>query len=314
MRNVYLIDPNQKFAEKLIKQLNPKLKPLAKIELLISPAALKKDFDLAIIHISYFSDYRYAHGLKSFENLKIIRLADTPTRLDLQPATTYLTNSPETGFSALSRRTTVTEWLHWILFKLEKIEQRIECKENQIHLLFTFNQHIRHQFFQKWLIKHKTEGNKIFILPIKPLYLWNYQADFHTGPALSDLILQVEQDVAISEKDFGLIFEKQKSGIFLSRSNPAADDVFAYEHQSIQTIGKIFKNFIKQHEKNSIGLIDIEAKPFHLVKDLASVCDVCHLDIGEEDSFGVRIAKTEIATFLAQKSPTVKFEPIILNK
>jgi len=47
---------------------------------------------------------------------------------------------------------------------------------------------------------------------------------------------------------------------------------------------------------------------------LASVCDVCHFDLGEEDNYGVRIAKTEIATFLAGKSPTVKFEPIILNK
>lgn len=61
-------------------------------------------------------------------------------------------------------------------------------------------------------------------------------------------------------------------------------------------------------------MIDVEARPFHLVKDLASVCDVCHFDLGKEDNYGMRIAKTEIATFLAKKSPTVKFEPIVLDK
>ena len=278
---------------------------------MISPAELRDDFDLAIIHASYFLDYRYVHQLKKIESLKTIRLSDGITRLDQQPS---ITDSTGSDLSILSRRTTITDWLHWILYKLNKIEQQIESRQNQIHLLFTFNQYIRHLFFQKWIMEQNAEGNKIFVLPIKPLYLWNYQADFHIGPDLSDLILQIEQDIEISEKDFGLIFEKQKSGVFLSRSNSATDDVFAYEHKSILTIGKLFKRFITKHEKSSSGLIDVEAKPFHLVKDLASVCDVCHFDLGEEDNYGVRIAKTEIATFLAGKSPTVKFEPIILNK
>lgn len=311
MRKVYLIDPNQKYAEKLQKQLNPKLKPLAKIDLLISPAELKEDFDLVIIHASYFSDYRYAHKLDKIGILKTIQLNDVTTRFEQLSS---IADSTESDLLVLSRRTKITEWLHWILYKLDKIKQRIESRQNQIHLLFTFNQHVRHRFLQKWITEQKTEGNKVFILPIKPLYLWNYQADFHVGPDLSDLVLQIEQDIEISEKDFGLIFEKQKSGIFISRNKSASDDVFTYEHNSVQIIGKLFKKFIAQHEKSSSGLIDVEAKPFHLIKDLASICDVCHFDLGEEDNYGVRIAKTEIATFLAEKSPTVKFEPIILNK
>ena len=31
MRKIYLIDPNQKYAEKLQKRLNPKLRPIAKL-------------------------------------------------------------------------------------------------------------------------------------------------------------------------------------------------------------------------------------------------------------------------------------------
>jgi len=280
MKKIYFIDPNQKYAEKLQKQLNPKLKPLAEIKLLISPAELKNDYDLLIIHASYFSDYRYTDQLNKIDKTKIIKLNDIVVCFKQQPITSDLI---ELNCLTLSRRTTITDWLCQILYKLDQVEQRIEKIPNRIHLLFTFNQQIRYRFFQKWLTEQKTEGNKIFILPIKPLYLWNYQAVFHTGPDLSDLILQIEQGIEITEKEFGLIFEKQKSGIFISRSNTVSDDVFAYEHQSIQTIGKLFKKFINQHEKNSIGLIDIEAKPFHLVKDLASVCDVCHLDLGEEE-------------------------------
>ncbi|NLJ70636.1 MAG: hypothetical protein GX328_04145 [Clostridiaceae bacterium] len=311
MRKVYLIDPNQKYAEKLQKQLNPKLKPIAKIELLVSPAELKENFDLIIVHTSYFFDQRYLLQLEKIENQKIIRLDNTTVPFDVQASDS---NSNESDFLVLSRRTTIAEWLHWLILKLDQMEQRIDIRQNKIHLLFTFNQHVRHQFCQKWLIEQNSEGNKIFVLPLKPLYLWNYQADFHAGPNLSDLVLQIEQDIEITEKDLGLIFEKQKSGIFLSRGNSAADDIFTYEHQSIQTIGKLFNKFIIQHEKSSVGLIDVEAGPFRLVKDLASVCDVCHFDLGEEDSYGVRIAKTEIATFLAEKSPTVKFEPIAPGK
>lgn len=293
MKQIYLYDPNPFFAEKIQKHLNQLLHPIAVIMLLSSDASIDKKIDLLIIHESYRNTFK--EKLNQIGKERVFWLTEA-------------TNKQE---STISRKAQLQEWHHFILFALESLK-RVK-KENKLHLVFTFDCEIRIVFFQKWLLKQKRKGKKIFIFPFKPLYFWNYRASFHGGPDLSDFILQAEEDLPLTHKDLGLIFEKQKDGYFLPRPSKSSDDIYNYKIMTIQKISALFRDFLYEHSEDSIGLIDIEARPFSLVKDVSSLVDICHIDFTKKNDFGSEKAKQEIADFLAHKPASVSVKPISLQ-
>lgn len=294
MKTIYLFDPNPFFANQIQKSLNQLLKPLASIILLKSNKDFNSSFDLLILHESY----------RNCLNFKI-------DELDRQRIL-WLTETLELGSNKgeiVSRQTQVHDWYHILLMKLESLKN-LEQENKKMHLLFTFKQESRSLFFHKWLLEHKSKGKKIFILPFRPSYFWNYRAVFHSGPDLSNLVLQIEQEIPLTHKDLGYIFEKQKDGYFLPRPGKSADDIYDYQIMTTQKIAKLFRDFICQHTEDSVGLIDIEARPFALVKDIACLVDICHMDLLKDDNYGTEKAKQEIANFLVEKPKNIVFKAI----
>lgn len=308
MKTILLIDPNTIYAEKLREKLNHALEPMAEITVAAEFVPCSNHADLLIIHESYLiMDDTYKVQIpKEYQNKVIIIFENDfqAKKIDDQNNNSYL---------SLSRTTKLKDWVRSILLVLAENRPSSELKQNQVQLLFTFNQKKRHIFFQKWLIEQKTYGRKIFVLPLKPLYFWNYRVNFHQGPDLSDLILQIEQDLALTEQDLGQIFEIQKDGMFVPRPGNFSEDIFAYGKQNILKTCRLFRDFILNQEKETIGLIDVEARSFTLVKEIAALCDKFHMDLVDENNFGNRRAKEEVATFLATKSPHVQFVPIDIS-
>lgn len=290
MKKVLIIDPNLAFAHKLQQTLNPSLKPYAEIEVLAKPLDHMDRADLVIIHESFHRLY--------------------PDLSQAGRAAFLVEDWVADGFTLdfISRKSKSSDWKSFIMYNLD-INQTIQLT-NIVYSVFIFSSADRLYHLNNLLFRLANQGKKVFVLPVKPSYAWQYDAAFCQGPNLSDYILQLEGGIDLTAEDIGHLFEGQKSGLFLPRPGSSADDIYHCDSRDLLELVSLFRDFIKGAGKDTVGIIDMESIPFSLAKDISFISDVSLMDIPEKGDFGSGQAKKKIAGFLAEKPETTSFIPL----
>ena len=181
---------------------------------------------------------------------------------------------------------------------------------NLVYSVFIFSTSDRFYYLSNLLFRQANQGKKIFVLPVKPAYNWQYDADFHDGPTLSDYLLQLEGGISLTADDMGHLFERQKSGLFLPRPGSSADDIYSCDSCDLIELVSLFREFIKGDSEDTVGIIDIESISFNLAKNISFMSDISLMDIPRNNDFGSDRAKEKIAGFLAEKPESTSFIPL----
>ncbi len=302
MKKILLIDPNLNFSKRIQYSLNPILFPFATIILYSFDEKIPyeqnllnfnsnniSDIDLMIIHESF---------LKEDQDFS------------LKQKHLVLKESKQKSNFILTRGNSIQVWKTIIMMEFTNEEQYQFTDSNSTILLYVFDQNFRLEYFYTLLKQFQAQGKKIFILPLKPLYAWHYNAEFHQGKTLSDLILQIEESIPLDYQDIGHIFEKQKEHYFLPRPSKGFEDILYCDNLHLIELTKLFQKFIQNNAEDSIGIIDIENLNFEIVKNIAFHLNQVHFDVPENNYFGSEKAKELLAEFLAEKPNSCVFSPL----
>ncbi len=300
MKKILLIDPNILYAKRVEQSLNQRLNPLAYIRSQTNFTDITDKTVLYIVHES-FAEY----WSKEERPQKIIWLKENPTW-------------EEDTRNTLFRQSKLSAWQAKILAQVGNEEpadhDKSELTHAKLYLFYVFNQAYYLNYFTKFIQEQMYIGKDIFLLPIKPLYQWFYQAKFSQGSTLFEMLFQIERGIPLDGQVIGHIFEKQKSGIYIARPGIHSEDILQIEPKDLLCFIRLFRNFISTLSDTAIGMIDYQGLSFELLKNIAFLSDVCLFDVPEEKCFGAKIGKELIADFLAEKPNSTKFVPLSLKK
>ncbi|NLJ94319.1 MAG: hypothetical protein GX326_02315 [Clostridiaceae bacterium] len=299
MKKILLIDPNIEFATKIKESLNPILYPLATIII------------FGLEGSNLFKELKTSFNFSFPQDIKLIILHESFFQIKDDLSNEYqcllLKETKQKSNIYLTRGNDLVSWKKILLNNLNSEISKQINSTNSISVFYAFEQSSRIKFFQTLLLNLIKEGKKIFILPLKPLYAWYYNADFSPGKTLSDLMLQIEEDFAVNYQNMGHIFEKQVDHYFLPRPGKGLEDIFYYEENNLYILINLFQEFIKKNSEDSVGIIDIEFLKFEIFKNIAFQANAAYLDMPLEKNFGFIKAKEILAEFLAEKPRSCKF-------
>lgn len=300
MKEVLLIDPNILYAKRVEQSLNQSLSPLAHIRSQTHVTNIAEDAALYIVHESFAKSWQEQKDQK-----KMLWLKENP-------------GQEENTEHILFRQSKLSAWQAKILAQFEYSETicRNEAEQTpaKLYLFYVFNQAYYLSFFTKFMQEQIALGKDIFLLPLKPLYQWSYQAEFKRGKSFIELLFQLEKDIALDAQIIGHIFEKQKNGIYIARPGTHSEDILQVQPKDLFRFIRLFRDFIAMLGDTTIGIIDFQGLSFELLKNIAFLSDICLFDIPEEKFFGAKVSKNLIADFLAEKPNSTKFIPLTLQK
>ncbi len=285
MKQVLLVDPNTDYSKRIENYLNTLPKPLFQISSIRNFDRLHSGFDLFIIHESFVKD------IAQLKNSSAVRL---------------LSESSLSSADDFSRLDSPAEWRKKIIVALHADSSDNNRTEHRLLLYYCF-QDQNETDFRQIINRQKKSGKRIFILPLKPLYQWRYEAVFHQGVSLSDCLLELEAGIEPVLKEFGHLFEKQKAGYFLPRPGKNSDDIANCSAETIDHLVATFRNFLEYSGSDAQGIIDAATLPFQMIKNISFQTDSCYMRIPEEKTFADRKIKELIAEWLAEKPDSTAF-------